>query len=75
MFSTIIFLYFQGFKLSAHSVSTGKEVPEIKCLDHNLRIPEPELGAVLCTKTGNDQACRIVVNGADDAIHLMQQGG
>ncbi|XP_013142194.1 PREDICTED: ER membrane protein complex subunit 1 [Papilio polytes] len=64
-----------GFKLSAHSLSTGKEVPEIKCLDHNLRIPEPELGAVFCTKTGNDQACRIVVNGADDAIHLMQQGG
>ncbi|KPJ04346.1 Uncharacterized protein KIAA0090-like [Papilio xuthus] len=65
----------QGFKLSAHSVSTGKEVSEIKCSDPALRIPEPELGAVLCTKTGNDHACRIVVNGADDAIHLMQQGG
>ncbi|KPJ13164.1 Uncharacterized protein KIAA0090-like [Papilio machaon] len=64
-----------GFKLSAYSVNNGKEVPEIKCSDNALRIPEPELGAVLCSKTGNDHACRIVVNGADDAIHLMQQGG
>lgn len=73
---SIFNLLFQGFSLKANSVTTGKEVPEIKCSDQNLHIPEAELAAVMCTKTTKEQyACRILVNGADDAIHLLQQGG
>ncbi|CAH2040810.1 unnamed protein product, partial [Iphiclides podalirius] len=65
-----------GFSLIAHSVSTGKEVPEIKCSDRDHRIPDPELAAVMCTKTAREQhACRILINGADDAIHFVQQAG
>ncbi|XP_068622538.1 ER membrane protein complex subunit 1 [Battus philenor] len=65
----------RGFTLVANMVSTGKEVSEIKCSDPKLRIPEVELGAVMCTKATKEHACRIVVLGADDALHLMQQGG
>ncbi|CAH0723536.1 unnamed protein product, partial [Brenthis ino] len=66
----------KGFTLSAHTISTGKEVPEIHCIDPSMKIPEPELVEVMCTRTAKEQhACRLLVNGADDAVHLMQQGG
>ncbi|CAG4970159.1 unnamed protein product [Parnassius apollo] len=65
-----------GFSLIAHNVNSGQEVSELKCSDRNLRIPEAEIAAVMCTRTAKEHhACRILVNGADDAIHLMQQGG
>ncbi|XP_023945986.2 ER membrane protein complex subunit 1 [Bicyclus anynana] len=66
----------KGFQLSAYSISSNSEVTEIHCSDPTMNIPEPEFKAVMCTRKAKEQfACRILVNGADDAVHLMQQGG
>ncbi|XP_045768003.1 ER membrane protein complex subunit 1 isoform X1 [Maniola jurtina] len=66
----------KGFQLTAYSISTNSEVPEIHCSDSTLSIPEAEILAAMCTRHAREQhACRILVNGADDAVHLMQQGG
>ncbi|KAL0881921.1 hypothetical protein ABMA27_001680 [Loxostege sticticalis] len=66
----------KGFSLIAHSASTGKEVTEVRCSDPSLRLPEPELAAVICSKTPRElHACRLLVTAADDSLHLMQQAG
>lgn len=65
----------QGFKLTAHSITTGNVQPDIQTEDRNLRIPEPEISAVLCSKARDQNICRIVLTAADEATHLMQQGG
>ncbi|XP_052754420.1 ER membrane protein complex subunit 1 [Galleria mellonella] len=65
----------KGFFLTAHSVSTGQEVPEIQCSNKDLHIPEPEISAAMCSAARENHVCRVLVTGADDASHLMQQGG
>ncbi|XP_050680309.1 ER membrane protein complex subunit 1 isoform X2 [Leptidea sinapis] len=66
----------KGFSMKAHNIATGKEISEIFCSDATLEIPEPEILDVVCMNTAREQpACRLLVNGADDAVHLLQQGG
>lgn len=68
------FNFLQGLALSAHSITTGKEIQDIYCSE-TVNIPEPKLLAVMCTRSREQSACRILINAADDALHLMQQGG
>ncbi|CAH2239621.1 jg19142 [Pararge aegeria aegeria] len=66
----------KGFQLTAYSISTNSEVTEIQCSDPTMSIPEAEFLAVMCSRKAKEQyACRLLVNAADDALHLMQQGG
>ncbi|XP_028044112.1 ER membrane protein complex subunit 1 isoform X1 [Bombyx mandarina] len=66
----------KGFTLTAHNLVSGQRVNEIGWSDRSLSIPEPELSAVICTKTAREQhVCRILVTAADDASHLIQQEG
>ncbi|XP_039750200.1 ER membrane protein complex subunit 1 isoform X2 [Pararge aegeria] len=66
----------KGFQLTAYSISTNSEVTEIQCSDPTTSIPEAEFLAVMCSRKAKEQyACRLLVNAADDALHLMQQGG
>ncbi|KOB77645.1 Uncharacterized protein OBRU01_03726, partial [Operophtera brumata] len=64
----------KGFQLTAHSITTGVALPDIQTSDRNLRIPEPEISAVLCSKAREHNICRILLTALDDATHLMQQG-
>ncbi|XP_061384210.1 ER membrane protein complex subunit 1 isoform X2 [Danaus plexippus] len=64
--------YAKGYQLIAHTLS-GQLIPEIHSPDSFLDIPEPELLAVTCAR--DQLACRLLINGADDAVHLVQQGG
>lgn len=62
--------------MTAHSVSTGAELPELRVSDRNMKIPDPEVSSAVCTKSNREQLiCRILLNGGDDSVHLMQQGG
>ncbi|KAM3959763.1 ER membrane protein complex subunit 1 [Aphomia sociella] len=65
----------KGFYLTAHSVTSGQEVQEIRSADKSQHIPEPELSAAMCSAARENHVCRILVTGSDDASHLMQQGG
>lgn len=67
---------FQGFQLTAYSIPTNSELSDIHCSDPTMNIPEPEFLAVTCTRNAREQhVCRILLQGADDAVHLVQQGG
>lgn len=73
-----LFILFQGYTLTAHNLANGGvEMLDIKSSDKTLQIPEPELSAMLCSKSqGRDlHVCRILITGADDASHLIQHGG
>ncbi|KAI5633589.1 hypothetical protein NE865_13691 [Phthorimaea operculella] len=63
----------KGFRLAAHSVSTGAEVPDIGSNEVNQNIPEPEITAAMCTKSKEQLVCRVLVTAADDASHLVHQ--
>ncbi|XP_041988804.1 ER membrane protein complex subunit 1 isoform X2 [Aricia agestis] len=65
----------KAFSLRAHSIETGKVIPEISSTE-KVNIPEPDLLAGMCSKSGREQhVCRLLVGAADDAVHLMQQAG
>lgn len=61
--------------MKAHNAATGAEVPELRMLEPELKLPEPELAAVTCSRARDQLACRLLLTGADDSVHLMQQGG
>ncbi|KAJ8719185.1 hypothetical protein PYW07_016741 [Mythimna separata] len=66
----------QGFTMTAHSVATGAELPELRVTDRNLKIPDPEVSSAVCTKSNREQlVCRVLISSGDDSVHLMQQGG
>ncbi|XP_045520266.1 ER membrane protein complex subunit 1 isoform X1 [Pieris brassicae] len=66
----------KGFALSGYNIATGKEIMDLRITEPSLHIPEPEILGIVCINTAREQpACRILINGADDALHLMQQGG
>ncbi|XP_075975796.1 ER membrane protein complex subunit 1-like isoform X2 [Anticarsia gemmatalis] len=65
-----------GFSVSAHVVSSGAEVKELRWSSRAARVPEPELSAALCSRSARELlACRILVTAADDSSHLLQQDG
>ncbi|XP_049871147.1 ER membrane protein complex subunit 1 [Pectinophora gossypiella] len=63
------------FSLTAHSASSGIEVPDIDYSSRSNGLPEPEIVASMCTRARDQLVCRILVTTADDAGHLLQQGG
>ncbi|CAK1541268.1 unnamed protein product [Leptosia nina] len=66
----------KGLSITAYNIATNTEITDMQMSGPKINIPEAELLGVLCINTAREQpAYRILLNGADDAVHLLQQGG